>query len=179
MNNKVLYSIVFAILLFSCEEKVRKQISSDANTTQYSSNVEVFKNLLEEEDSLIRNYIQEHNLEMKKTATGLFYHVEPSGMNNKFPIGTFMELDYEIHRLNGDLIYSSAQDDQMKVALHKDHSIKGLVEGIELMKLGKKACFIIPSHLAYGLSGDMQKIKVSEVLIYNIEIKTINNQKIK
>lgn len=177
MNNKTLYAIVISILLFSCEEKVRKQVSSETKGQKYTY-VEGYKSLLAKEDSLIRNYIQMHDLDMQKTATGLFYQVEPSGMDNKFTTGTFLKLDYKIHRLNGDLVYSSDENDVMEVVLHKDHSIKGLVEGIELMRQGKKARFIIPSHLAYGLSGDMNKIKVSEVLVYDIELKTINNQKI-
>lgn len=177
MNRGILCIVITCLFLFSCEEKVRTKVLDKVEEQNYTY-IDKHKMLLVYEDSLISDYIQQNALEMKKTPTGLFYHVEASGMNNKFPIGTLIELDYKIRRLDGELIYSSEKTGLMQIVMNKDHTIKGLKEGIGLMKEGKKARFIIPSHLAYGISGDMNRIKVNEVLVYDIELKTINNQKI-
>ena len=45
-----------------------------------------------------------------------------------------------------------------------------LEEGILLLKEGDRAKFIIPSHLAFGLLGDMKKIPAKAVLVYDIEL---------
>lgn len=177
MNKYIVFIISLCVFLFSCEEKVRTKVVDEVQSKDYTY-IDKHKLLLAYQDSLINAYVNEQGWEMERTATGLYYSIEPMGMNNKFPIGTFMELDYKIHRLNGELVYSSEETGLMQIVMNKDHSIKGLKEGIALMKEGKKARFILPSHLAYGISGDMSEIKVNEVLMYDIEIRTINNQKI-
>jgi FKBP-type peptidyl-prolyl cis-trans isomerase len=39
-----------------------------------------------------------------------------------------------------------------------------------LMKEGEKAIFIIPSHLAFGLLGDENKIPKRATLVYDVEL---------
>ena len=49
----------------------------------------------------------------------------------------------------------------------------GLEEGILLMKTGGKAKFILPPHLAYGLPGDGKKIPARAILVYDVELLSI------
>jgi len=46
----------------------------------------------------------------------------------------------------------------------------GLEEAVLLLHAGDKARIIIPSHLAYGLVGDDDKIPARATLIYEIEL---------
>jgi FKBP-type peptidyl-prolyl cis-trans isomerase len=45
-----------------------------------------------------------------------------------------------------------------------------LHEGIQLLHVGDKAIFILPSHLAHGLLGDEDKIPPHSAVIYDIEL---------
>jgi len=55
--------------------------------------------------------------------------------------------------------------------------ISGLEEGILYLSEGDKAKIIIPSHLGYGLLGDLDKnIPPKATLIYDIELKSITIQ---
>jgi FKBP-type peptidyl-prolyl cis-trans isomerase FkpA len=50
----------------------------------------------------------------------------------------------------------------------------GLEEGILLMHKGGKAKFILPSHLAFGLIGDQNKIPGKSTLIYDVNLIDLN-----
>ena len=46
----------------------------------------------------------------------------------------------------------------------------GVQEGIKKMRVGDKAKLIIPSHLAHGLTGDMEKIPPLSVIVVDIHL---------
>lgn len=50
-----------------------------------------------------------------------------------------------------------------KLLVGKDNVEAGLHEGIQLMHVGDQMRFILPSHLAHGLTGDQSKIPRSPV----------------
>jgi FKBP-type peptidyl-prolyl cis-trans isomerase FkpA len=51
-----------------------------------------------------------------------------------------------------------------------DNVESGLHEGILYMNEGSKALLVIPSHLAHGLVGDMNKIPPKSTIVYDIEL---------
>jgi len=51
-----------------------------------------------------------------------------------------------------------------------DNVESGLHEVILLMKVGDKAKVVLPSHLAFGLTGDSSKIPHSTPLVYDIQL---------
>ena len=59
----------------------------------------------------------------------------------------------------------------MKVG--KSEVASGLQEGLKYLHEGDKAIMIIPSHLAYGLTGDGDKIKQYQVLVVDVHVKKI------
>ena len=46
----------------------------------------------------------------------------------------------------------------------------GLHEGIQKLAIGDKAIFILPAHLAHGVSGDQSAIPPQSPLVYDIEL---------
>ena len=51
----------------------------------------------------------------------------------------------------------------------------GVQEGIKKMKEGEKAVFIIPSHLAHGITGDNNKIPPITPLVVDVELLKLTN----
>ena len=130
--------------------------------------------LLSEEQEDIANYIQRHGLEMTTTGTGLRYQVLKQGSEQKIEKGDKVTLEYELHSIAGDLIYSS-ENDGVKSFVVGDGSVEsGLDEAMTYLHRGDVAKLIIPFHLAYGLHGDDNRIPEYATLVYTIKI--IDNQ---
>ena len=53
--------------------------------------------------------------------------------------------------------------------------IRGWDEGVQLLKLGSKALFFIPSGLAYGEQGAGAGIPPNTVLSFDVELLKIDN----
>ena len=111
---------------------------------------------------------------MTKTPTGLRYLIYKHGSGEKAMNGKKVTILYEIRLLNGNLCYSSAQLGPKEFTTGQGKFESGAEEGILLMKVGDRAKFIVPSHLAFGLLGDQDKIPPRSTLIYDIELLKIN-----
>ena len=73
------------------------------------------------------------------------------------------------------LVYSSEESGNRTLTIGKNQEESGINEGLKKMRYGEKARFIIPPHLAFGVTGDGYKIGSYEILIYEIEIVSITN----
>jgi len=49
----------------------------------------------------------------------------------------------------------------------------GLEEGVLLMRVGDKALMLMPPHLAHGLTGDGDCIQRRAIILYDIELVSI------
>jgi FKBP-type peptidyl-prolyl cis-trans isomerase FkpA len=79
-------------------------------------------------------------------------------------------LKYKIFLLDGTLCYSSDSSGTAKFRLGEGQQVKGLEEGVLLMRKGDKARLILPAHLAYGMSGDNDKIPPARPVFFDIEL---------
>ena len=130
--------------------------------------------LLSEEQEDIANYIQRHGLEMTTTGTGLRYQILKKGSEQEIEKGDKVTLEYELHSIAGDLIYSSENDGVKKFVVGEGGVESGLDEAMTYLHRGDVAKLIIPFHLAYGLHGDDNRIPEYATLVYTIKI--IDNQ---
>jgi peptidylprolyl isomerase len=73
--------------------------------------------------------------------------------------------------LSGEEIYNSDNNGVKQFVVEKSEEIAGLHEAVQLMNRGAEARLIIPSHLAYGASGDGYKIKPYQTIIMKITLK--------
>jgi FKBP-type peptidyl-prolyl cis-trans isomerase len=111
---------------------------------------------------------------MKSSGSGLRYWIDGKGYGIMPEAGDRVSLLYTVTLLTGDTIYSSDQDGgPLTFRAGRAEVISGLEEGILLMKEGDQAKFIIPSHLAYGLTGDQEKIRDKVTLVYDIKLLSV------
>jgi len=82
-------------------------------------------------------------------------------------------LNYKTWLINGNLIYSSDELGQKIFKIGKGGVESGLEEAILMMHVGDKARLVIPSHLAFGLLGDNNKIPPRSTVVYDIELVTL------
>ena len=175
MRNLCKYLILMSLLvLFSCEEKKSKSTQPITKSEMKTSMEKANRYLLNEEEEDIENYVKRHDLTMTSTGTGLRYQILKQGSEQKIVKGEQVTLEYELHSIAGDLIYSSENDGVKSFVVGEGTVESGLDEAMTYLHRGDVAKLIIPFHLAYGLHGDDDKIPEYATLVYTIKI--IDNQ---
>ncbi len=128
------------------------------------------------EKDQIESYIKSHGFAMKTTGTGLYYMIVTENKKGR-PIifGDEIKVKYKVSLLDGSTCYSSEKNGPKQFKVGTANVETGVHEGVQLMKLGEKAVFIMPSHLAQGLSGDQDKIPPKSPVVYEVEIISMKN----
>ncbi len=124
------------------------------------------RKLLRQEKKRINAFIKSRHWKMKETGTGLRYQVLAPGKGPRVRTGQVVTIRYSTELLDGRKLDSGIKT--FKVGFGGVES--GLEEGILLMRKGEEARFVLPSHLAYGLSGDGNKIPPHAPLVYVVEL---------
>lgn len=120
---------------------------------------------------------QEARKGVVKTDSGLMYEVIEAGEAGKEkPVATDkVTVHYEGKLINGDTFDSSvARGEPASFALNQ--VIPGWTEGLQLMSVGSKYKFFIPSELAYGDRGAGPKIGPHQTLVFDVELISIDTQ---
>ena len=166
--NKLSIIYIF-ILLQSCNTATVEQNKPSSDSTNQKL-ISVNKYMLKSDDELIKNYIHRHEFKMKQTESGLYYQVLKSKNGSEIKPGNSVTLKYKVELLDGTLCYSSDSLGNKKIDLGTDKIEAGLDEGLRLLKNGDVACFILLPHLAFGLSGDNNRIPPRSTIVYSIDI---------
>jgi FKBP-type peptidyl-prolyl cis-trans isomerase FkpA len=132
--------------------------------------LEANKKVVGTEDEQIRSLIQRYGWKMQETGTGLRYFVYYNGNGPKALKDWTVKINYEVRLITGDLAYSSKEKGPKEFRIGSGGVESGLEEGILLLNVGDKAKFIFPSHLAWGLIGDQDRIPPKSTLIYDVEV---------
>ena len=169
------YLILMLLLVFaSCGDKSPKQQQPVTKSEMKSSMEKANRYLLNEEEEDIANYVKRHGLTMTTTGTGLRYQILKQGSEQRIEKGELVTLEYELHSIAGDLIYSSENDGVKSFIVGEGMVESGLDEAMTYLHRGDVAKLIIPFHLGYGLHGNDDRIPEYATLVYTIKI--IENQ---
>jgi FKBP-type peptidyl-prolyl cis-trans isomerase len=153
-------------LSFSCIPKTEKKVDWNKNKSTAFG-----KEIANEENMSIELFIDQHEkLNFVSTGSGLRYAFIKKGEGIQAGTGMKAEVRFKIELLDGTLCYQSELDKNDYVKIDKEDIESGVQEGLKLMHEGDKCKFIIPSHLAHGLLGDMDKIPPLSVIVVDIEL---------
>lgn len=107
------------------------------------------------------------------TESGVQYEIIKDAEGPKPGPTDRVKVHYHGTLLNGELFDSSVEKGEPAV-FGLNQVIKGWTEGLQLMSVGSKYKFYIPSGLAYGPQGRGGKIKPNTTLIFEVELFEIN-----
>lgn len=177
----VVLRILIIIFLFGsagCRRKYPDQEKEE--TIDKERLLDVNKAVVHDEAKLIGEFIERRKWNMQTSGTGLRYEIYKKG-NGDFANGsTLLTISYKVFLLDGTLCYETDTDRPEKLIIGKGLQVNGLEEGLLLMDEGAAARFVIPHHLAYGLTGDHDKIPPASALYYDVQLlKTETPQKSK
>ena len=110
----------------------------------------------------------------EKTESGLRYKIIQEGNGKKATKGAMVSVHYKGQLLDGTVFDSSYKRKQpLDFPVGVGRVIAGWDEGIQLLKIGDKARFVIPSNLAYGSRGAGEAIPPNAPLIFDVELVDI------
>lgn len=106
-----------------------------------------------------------------KTESGLRYQIIQEGNGVKAEKGKTVSVHYKGQLSDGTVFDSSyKRNEPIDFPLGMGQVISGWDEGIQLLKVGDKARFVIPSHLGYGSRGAGGVIPPNATLIFDVEL---------
>ena len=110
----------------------------------------------------------------EKTASGLRYQFIQRGDGIKAEKGKTVSVHYKGQLLDGTVFDSSYKRNQpIDFNVGMGQVIPGWDEGIQLLSVGDKARFVIPSTLAYGERGAGGVIPPNATLIFDVELVAV------
>ncbi len=129
---------------------------------------------IEEEKQKIEAELDKIAAGFDKTPSGLRYKIIQKGNGTKAEKGKKVSVHYKGQLADGTVFDSSYSRKQpIDFTLGIGQVISGWDEGIQLLKVGDKARFVIPSNLAYGSQGAGGVIPPNANLIFDVELMDV------
>ncbi len=108
-----------------------------------------------------------------ETSSGLQYLVLTSGSGSEHPSARDkVKVHYHGTLLDGT-VFDSSVERGSPISFGLNQVIPGWTEGVQLMVVGEKTRFFIPSNLAYG-NRSTGKIQAGSLLVFEVELLAIN-----
>ena len=171
----LLYISFIAVLLSACKEQSQKPLLNISKDSLDKALEVSNKQMLQAEERQITDLLNRYNWNAEKTATGLRFLIYLKGKGLTPVLGSKVKIHFKVALINGVECYDSEIDGAKEFVIGRSDEINGLEEGLMMMKVGDKAKLVIPSYLAFGLPGDMNKIPMRATLIYDVELLSVIN----
>ena len=135
-----------------------------------NSSIKVYVELVSSKEAIVAKMWDVDSTLFKTTASGLKYAIIKEGEGELVGKEKQVTVHYSGYLLDGTRFDSSVErDEPFTFVAGVGQVIPGWDEGVQLMKKGSKARFIVPSNLAYG-DRDLGKIPPNSILIFDVEV---------
>lgn len=151
------------------------KFSLEASQTAIQSAVMASESKKSEENRTIEEqFLRENGARagITTTASGLQYEVLSQGSGAKPSAASTVRVDY-VGSLTNNVVFDSSVERGVPVDIPLDQVIPGWTEGIQLMNVGSKYRFWIPSALGYGPEGAPGVIPPYSTLIFEVDLLEI------
>lgn len=166
--NRIIF-VLTLLFLTACgegEQKENPEIEWDKEKS-----TKMHKELAIEEEIQIKLFLaQNKDWKMIKTGSGLQYYIYHNGTGDQAREDLIAQVEMKVTLLDGSECYKTKSDEYEEFMIDRSNIETGVQEGIKKMRIGDKAKFIIPSHLAHGLVGDLNKIPPLTTIVVDIHL---------
>lgn len=120
-------------------------------------------------DQEIKKYISKHKLQLEKTGSGLYLHIDTLGSGEYANLNSEIEFTYTGKFLDGQVFEHQVEP----IKFHVKELIAGWKEALVQMRAGDKATLIAPPQLGYG-DYKLEDIPENSILYYELTLVSIN-----
>ncbi|SFJ81493.1 protein involved in gliding motility GldI [Myroides guanonis] len=176
INFYFVISSICLLTLFSCKEPEARLPISKSKSAQINKSIALNKALIEDEESLIKEYIAKDTTnQYLNSSNGFWYSYKERHLEDTYhpKPGDLVTFTYSVSDLQDKIIYTESEIGVLKYLVDQEDQLKGIRHAVKLLKKGEKASFIFPSHLAYGYIGDKNKIGKNQPIIMTIALTSI------
>lgn len=167
---------LITLSFFGCKGSNGHGSESHGRVPNQEELIQVNKNNVQAESARINAFVERKKWDMQETGTGLRYMFLELGDTSLAPAKIEQQalVDVEVRLLTGELVYTTQETGAQWFKVGKSDVESGLHEGIQMMRPGDKTRFILPSHLAHGLLGDLNGIPPGSPIIYDVKLHRLS-----
>ena len=174
---KLLVFAAFLICIVACGPNRQGDVVQKGLTERQLNKhmVNVNKIITDNETEDINNFVKRYGWQLVTTGDGLRYHIYLQGKGVAAIKASTVKLTGKLSLLDGFVCYEYTKANPLTFVVGQLQINNGLEEAIFLMHEGDKIRIIVPSHLGYGLLGDQDQIPPKAVLVYDLELLSVQN----
>lgn len=155
----------------SCTEEPK--VEEPVHWTKEQS-TQMHHDLAAEEELDINLFLAQHaGWKMTKTGSGLQYYIYEKGDGALGKVGDLAQVEFTITLLDGTECYKTEDNEIQEFKIDLSEVETGIQEGVKLLHKGDRVKMIIPSHLAHGLVGDMNKIPPLTPIVVDLYLRDL------
>ncbi|HRH67522.1 MAG TPA: FKBP-type peptidyl-prolyl cis-trans isomerase, partial [Bacteroidia bacterium] len=155
------------LLLVHCKSGSQEKMNeADVNERL----TEINRVMVRNEARDIEDFIERHQLKMESTGTGLRVQITNRGTGKLPALHNEVVMVYSVYLLNGSMCYSATEKNPYRFHLGEGQQPRGLEDALQTIPEGSMAKIIVPSHLAFGNTGDGDKIPGASALYYEVHL---------
>ena len=174
--SRIIILLIGMLFFAACKSPEARRPISSKSSTFIDASIKRNIQLNEKEQAYIKNFMTNNpDEDYIASANGFWYYYNTKQADSLISpdFGDIVNFDYDIKRLNGQVIYSKEDIKTQNYIMDKQELFYGLREGLKLMKAGETVTFMFPSQQAYGYYGDQNKIGINVPLLCQVSINSI------
>ncbi len=179
LDREVIFQAICATLdqqqqpLTEAQMATALQQLSEISYTNQSQKMQSMKQQVESEETKYFKQLTANNPNIKKSAEGVYYEVLKEGKGTKGDLGLIATFDYKGSFTNGHIFDKTYGNREPIRHVIGDPMFPGMQVALCMMTAGSHYRFYFPSALAFGPQGSADGIPANAILIYEIELHSI------
>jgi gliding motility-associated peptidyl-prolyl isomerase len=175
---KINIIFIIGVLLFSCSESKSRKPVNHGGVSALEKTVAINKLLFANEEKKMQAYMVLDTIHTYiNSKKGFWYTYISKNKKGAKPVtGNKVVFEQDIVALDGTILYAKNTLGLRNYVVDKEHVIKGVKEGIKIMREGEVVKFLFSSFVSYRMNGDSARvIDSNEPIISTIKLIKINN----
>lgn len=171
-----LFLVISLLYLNACQSVTENSGRLGRQNVHPDSVLQFNREIVAEENMSIDDFCRRYGWNMVTTKTGLRYKQLREGNGIQAVLDSKAHIRLQIKLLTGETVYETPIGEISEVRIGRRDVVSGLEEGLLMMREGDQFQLIVPSHLAYGLLGDLNRIPERAVLVCKVDLIKVSLQ---